>query len=111
MPKPNQKPQKAVDAIRHIGPTLESEEEQPYVPTREEQVSKEEQAADSNLHVHSLNTLEGQGDEQRAVEGEKIGAATESLHTHLAGDTSSDPHTDLSPETPKPVNKRRKKAA
>lgn len=108
MSKPNQKSHKIVDAVRHIGPTLESEKEQPYVPAREEQVSKEEQAADSDLHVHQL---EGQGDEQRAVEGEKIGAATEPLHTHLAGDTSSDPHTDIGPETPKPVNKRRKNAA
>lgn len=108
MSKPNQKSHKIVDAVRHIGPTLESEKEQPYVPAREDRVSKEEQAADSDLHVH---TIEGEGDEHHAAEGEKPGAATEPLHTRLAGDTSSDPHTDIGPETPRPVNERPKNAA
>jgi len=108
MPKPNQNSPKAVDAVRHVGPTLESEEQQPYVPAREQQVSKEELAAESDLHIHRVET---QGHEVKIIEEGKPGTETEPLHTRLAGDTSSDPHTDIGPETPKPVNKRRKNAA
>ncbi len=108
MSKPNRKPQKTIDAIHHIGPTLESEEPQTYVPTREEQVSKEELAAESDLHIHRVET---EGNETRIIEEGKPGTEPEPLRTHLAGDTSSHPPTHLTPETPKPLNKRRKNAA
>jgi hypothetical protein len=80
----------AVDAVRHVGPTLESEEAQTYVPAREN-ASNEELAADAGLHIHTVSQPDG-GD--RAVEREQSDAA-EPLRTHLAGDTSSDPHTDV----------------
>lgn len=100
---------KAIDAVRHVGPTLESEEEQPYVPARDEEVSREEIAKDSDLHVHKVET---HGRETRIVEEGKPGTEAEPLHTRLAGDTSSDPHTDTGPETPRPVvNERPKNAA
>ncbi|MGH9587343.1 MAG: hypothetical protein ACRD3F_10355 [Acidobacteriaceae bacterium] len=108
MSEPNKKSKKIVDALHHVGPTLESEEQQPYVPAREDRVSKEELAAASDLHVHKV---EIHGRETRITEEGKPGTEAEPLHTRLAGDTSSDPHTDIGPETPRPVNKRRKNAA
>lgn len=81
---------RAVDAIRHVGPTLESEEDQVYVP-RTETLSDEELAADAGLHIHTISPQEGG---ERVLEREKSDAA-EPLRTRLAGDTSSDPHTDV----------------
>jgi len=80
---------RAVDAVRHVGPTLESEEAQTYVPAREN-ASNEELAADAGLHIHTVSQPEG-GD--RPLELEE--SAAEPLRTRLAGDTSSDPHTDV----------------
>lgn len=99
MSKPNEntpesRQPKVVDAVRHVGPTLESEEEQVYVPAREE-ASKEQLAAESDLHIHRVS---GQGDTQQITEEGKVGTGTEPLRTRLAGDTSSDPHTDVEPE-------------
>lgn len=108
MPENKQKSKEVVDALHHVGPTLESEEKQPYVPAREDQVSKEELAAESDLHVHRVET---HGRETRIVEEGKPGSEPEPLRTRLAGDTSSDPHTDIGPETPKPVNQRPKNVA
>lgn len=81
---------RAVDAVRHIGPTLESEEAQTYVPAREN-ASNEELAADAGLHIHTVSQPEGS---DRPLELEESDA-TEPLRTRLAGDTSSDPHTDV----------------
>lgn len=84
------KPQpRVVDAIRHVGPTLESEEDQVYVP-RAETLSDEELAADAGLHIHIISQPDGGN---QVLEHEQSDAA-EPLRTRLAGDTSSDPHTD-----------------
>jgi hypothetical protein len=90
---PESRQPQTTDAVRHVGPTLESEGEQVYVPAREERVSREELAAESDLHVHKIS-----GNGEQIIEQGKIGSGTEPLHTRLAGDTSSDPHTDLGSE-------------
>lgn len=81
-----------VDAVRHVGPTLESEEEQVYVPRRETipDERRAEAAAESGMHVHTVSKEAG---EERAAEHEESGS--EPLKTRLPGDTSSDPHTDV----------------
>lgn len=81
---------RAVDAVRHVGPTLESVEDQTYVPAREN-ASNEELAADAGLHIHTISPPEGAGRTVEHEESEEV----EPLRTHLAGDTSSDPHTDV----------------
>jgi hypothetical protein len=82
--KPDSQSRQSVDAVHHVGPTLESEEERVYVP-KTDQLSPEEQAAAADLHVHTV-----------ADSGEvKEGTEPEPLKTRLPGDTSSDPHTDV----------------
>lgn len=82
---------RAVDAVRHVGPTLEAEEAQVYVPAREE-ASAEDLADDAGLHIHRVSQKDGGVAREREEP-----ASGEPLRTRLAGDTSSDPHTDIKP--------------
>jgi len=81
-----------VDAMHHVGPTLESEEEQVYVPRRETipDERRAAAAAEGGMHVHTISREPG---EERLTEHEESGS--EPLKTRLPGDTSSDPHTDI----------------
>lgn len=86
-PDPSSSPT-VVDAIRHVGPTLEAEGT--FLPTGElpEKIIENEGLTETV--------------DRRAVtdeydrEAEAMGA--EPLLTRLPGDTSSDPHTDLGPD-------------
>lgn len=91
--KKDEEPQpRVVDAMHHVGPTLESEEEQVFVPRRETIPDEQRAAAaaEAGMHVHTTSRLPG---EERVTEHEASGS--EPLKTRLAGDTSSDPHTDV----------------
>jgi hypothetical protein len=79
----------SVDAVRHVGPTLESEEDRVYVP-KTDQLSPEEQvASEPDLNIETVADSGGGKPELRK------GAEPEPLKTRLPGDTSSDPHTDI----------------
>lgn len=80
---------KSVDAVRHIGRTLESEEERVFVP-KASQLSPQEQAeAEANLNVETVADSGNAKPELRKVPD------TEPLKTRLPGDTTSDPQTDI----------------
>ncbi len=86
---PDSQSRQSVDAVRHVGRTLESEEERPYVP-KTDQLSPEEQvAAEPDLNIETIADSGGGKPELRK------GAEPEPLKTRLPGDTSSDPHTDV----------------
>jgi hypothetical protein len=79
----------SVPAIHHVGPTLESDPEFRNVPSR--------QTPESIIDKIGA-PLPGEGidrDIDALPELENRAAGGERLRTHLAGDTSSDPHTDL----------------
>ena len=88
--KPSNPPDsQSVDAVRHVGRTLESEEQRPYVP-KTDQLSPEEQvAAEPDLNIETVaDSGEGKPELRKGPE-------IEPLKTRLPGDTSSDPHTDI----------------
>lgn len=74
-----------VDAVRHVGRTLESEEDRVYVPKAERLSPQEQAASEDDLNVR---TLSGSGELKKEAD-------SEALKTRLPGDTSSDPHTDV----------------
>lgn len=95
----------SVPAIRHVGPTLESDPAYLELvgsggPTPEAQIA--EQAATAEPDVREL-AEEGiyplSGREAEAGEPEP-------LKTRLPGDTSSDPHTDVGPDNATTVQRR-----
>lgn len=82
-----------VDAVRHVGPTLESEGKYDDIlgtelPTPESQIANDAEA-------DSLTIRTVQEDRQRLSERS---IDPETLKTRLPGDTSSDPHTDVGPD-------------
>lgn len=77
-----------MDAIRHVGPTLEAEGI--FVPTGELPENRIENEA-----VAGAGDIRDTTDEYDR-EAEAMGA--EALRTRLPGDTSSDPHTDVEEE-------------
>lgn len=89
----------SIPAIRHVGPTLESDPE--YLervgsgePTPEARIAEEEQTEDPNVRVDP-------------VSGEVLeDNEPEPLKTRLPGDTSSDPHSDVGPDNATTVQRR-----
>ena len=79
----------SVDAVRHIGPTLESESERVYVPKADRLSPQDQAAAEEDLTVRTLS------DSGEAKPHLRESADSEPLKTRLPGDTSSDPHTDV----------------
>ena len=79
----------SIDAVRHVGPTLESESERVYVPKADRLSAQDQAAAEDDLNVRTLS------DSGEAKPHLKKGADPEPLKTRLPGDTSSDPHTDV----------------
>lgn len=86
-------PEVSVPAIRHVGPTLESDPEYLEMagyggPTPEAQI------AEGTASIPDLSEVTGEGLDP--VSGQTMNAnRPEPLKTRLPGDTSSDPHTDL----------------
>lgn len=102
----------SVPAIRHVGPTLESDPE--YLElmglggqTLEAQIAEEAAAAEPDVRdlvIEGVDPFSGR---------EFEAGEPEPLKTRLPGDTSSDPHTDLVPDNATTVQRRggRKKHA
>lgn len=94
----------SVPAIRHVGPTLESDPEYLELmgsggPTPEAQIA-ESATAEPNMRAvvaGRIDPLSGQ-----VLESDE----PEPLKTRLPGDTSSDPHTDVGPDNATTVQKR-----
>ena len=88
--KPSNPPDlKSVDAVRHVGPTLESEEERVYVPKVDRLSPEEQVAAEPDLNIETV------ADSGEGILEMKEVPDSEPLKTRLPGDTSSDPHTDV----------------
>jgi len=88
--KPSNPPDsKSVDAVRHVGPTLETEEERVYVPKVDRLSPEEQVAAEPDLNIETVADS-GEGKPEL-----REGPDSEPLKTRLPGDTSSDPHTDI----------------
>lgn len=95
----------SVPAIRHVGPTLESDPE--YLglvgsagPTPEAQIA--EQAGIAGTDVRRVVRTEA---DPLTGSTRKLGAP-EPLKTRLPGDTSSDPHTNVGPDNATTVQHR-----
>jgi hypothetical protein len=91
---------KTIDAVRHVGPTLESDPKQPHILETEQTLYEPRTPAERDLG----GSATAGGSEQ--VPGHEEGKRVEPLHTRLAGDTSSDPHTDLGPDNATTVQQR-----
>lgn len=95
-------------AVRHVGKTLESDPEYNELPQRadapEFQTSSAggtDLSATPSMSAGS-DPLEGAG----RITGAGTDQRTEPLKTRLAGDTSSDPHTDVGPDNATTVQHR-----
>jgi len=73
-----------MDAIRHVGPTLEAE--RIFLPTGELPENRIEAEGLTDINIRAAT------EDEYDREAEAMGA--ERLQTRLPGDTSSDPHTD-----------------
>lgn len=96
----------SVPAIRHVGPTLESDPE--FYDVSSSGPTPEAVIAEVGV------PLPGEGidrdiDALPELENRSRTAAGERLRTHLAGDTSSDPHTDVGPDNAATVQHRGKR--
>lgn len=80
---------KSVDAVRHVGRTLESEEGRVYVPKADQLSPQEQAAAEPDLNVETVADM---GDAKPEL---RKNPDSEPLKTRLPSDTSSDPHTDV----------------
>lgn len=95
-------------AVRHVGKTLESDPEYNELPERADapefqmgsaggtDLSANPDMSAAGFSIEGVDRIDGPGAER----------GSEPLKTHLAGDTSSDPHTDLGPDNATTVQKR-----
>jgi hypothetical protein len=98
-PDPKNKPT-VVDAIRHVGPTLEAEGI--FIPSGELPENRIEREG-----LTDRPTLRDLAKDEYDREADAMGA--EELITHLEGDTSSDPHTDSVADNPTTMDTDRKR--
>lgn len=97
----NQQPV-VMDAIRHVGPTLESEGV--FIPSDElpeNRIADEAQTEAVDIRAATQDQYDREADALNA----------EPLLTRLPGDTSSDPHTDLGPGNAAGLDSDRNEAA
>jgi len=97
-------------AHRHVGRTLESEDDNLDLPVASPSTPEGQIAADADSKEVDLGAL----DDRRydPLSGRLEGDANpEPLKTRLPGDTSSDPHTDLGPDNATNQQHRRENAA
>ena len=87
-----------VDAVRHVGRTLESESDKVYTPVEARSSAEFENEVGMRV-ANDLEDADGRG--PKDVE------AGEPLVTRLAGDTSSDPHTDTVADNATTVKRRK----
>jgi hypothetical protein len=103
---PNDKSQhektRTMDAVRHVGPTLEAEGV--FLPTGELPENRiENEALTDTVNVRAAT------EDAYDREAEAMGA--EPLKTRLPGDRSSDPHTDLGPDNATALDDERESGA
>lgn len=100
-----QSPEVSVPAIRHVGPTLESDPEYLELAgsgglSPEAQIAAEAATAEPDVRAlveKGIDPLSGR---------EREAGESEPLRTRLPGDTSSDPHTDVGDDNATTVQKR-----
>lgn len=81
----------AVDAIRHVGPTLEAEGT--FLPSGE--------LPENRIEAEGLTeTVDVRAAIEDPYDREAAAMGAERLQTRLPGDTSSDPHTDTIADNP-----------
>lgn len=104
----------SIPALRHVGPTLESDpaylarESSGGDSTPEAQIASEGASPDSLAGRDATDLaadITGRYDSSSAG-GESGAGGPEPLRTRLPGDTSSDPHTDLGPDNATSVQHR-----
>lgn len=96
-------------AIPHVGPTLESDPEFNGIgskgyDTPEAQIAGEAGSGDVDFRAvteDGFDVLTG-----RRTQAPRTGRPPERLRTHLAGDSSSDPHIDVGPDNATTIQKR-----
>ncbi|HZP07691.1 MAG TPA: hypothetical protein VFB43_22530 [Terracidiphilus sp.] len=101
----------SVPALRHVGPTLESDPN--YVePTSPTGYSTPEAqiAAEGGTIVPDLHGIVDEGFDPLSGQ-ESPEAQAEPLKTRLPGDSSSDPHTDVGPDNATTLNRNTNRAA
>lgn len=96
-------------AIPHVGPTLESDPEFNGIgskgyDTPEAQIAGE--AAGGDVDTHAVSEEGFDPVTGRRTRAPRTGRPPERLITHLAGDTSSEPHTDVGPDNAATVQRR-----
>ncbi len=112
IPQPQSSDNTVVDAIAHVGPTLEADalnsSSDSSTPEGQIAADLEPQAVDvqaitddltDDLQIKTFASVDQNLDDplQSAVNG-RVVTGPERLKTRLPGDTSSDPHTDLDNE-------------
>jgi hypothetical protein len=101
-PSPSSHSSQAIEATRHVGPTLEAEGR--FIPTGE---LPENQIANAS-GARAVNVRDVTWD---AYDREAEAMGAERRRTRLPGDTSSDPHTDVAAKSTAGRRKPRRKAA
>jgi hypothetical protein len=96
---------KEIPAIRHVGPTLESDPEYntlaaPGYSTPEAQISAE--AGQAEVDQRPMEE-----DDFDSLSGRTLDSRPERLKTRLPGDTSSDPHSDVGSDNATNLQERR----
>lgn len=113
-PRSEQTEQRVVgnSAVRHVGPTLESDPK--YLDeidreggdrTPEAQIANVGAPADSTMGRSATDISADVSSTDDAAKARR-NAGPEPLRTRLPGDTSSDPHTDLGPDNASTVQRR-----
>lgn len=98
----NRRQSETMEAVRHVGPTLESEGV--FIPTGELPENRiENEGATATINVRAAT------EDRYDWEAEAMGS--EPLKTRLPGDRSSDPHTDVGPDTASAWDNDREKGA
>jgi hypothetical protein len=98
----SQQETRTMDAVRHVGPTLESEGV--FIPTGELPENRiENEGLTETVNVRAA-TEDGWDREADAM-------GAEPLKTRLPGDRSSDPHTDVGPDNTTTLDDDRKPGA
>ena len=99
-------------ALRHVGPTLESDpkyfvegDREGSDLTPEAQIANVGAPADSTMGRGATDLSADVGSTDDAARARR-NAGPERLKTRLPGDTSSDPHTDLGPDNASSVQRR-----
>ena len=96
-------------ALAHVGPTLESDLEFNGIGSKGYDTPEAQIAGGAASGEVDTRTISEDGFDPltgRRTQAPRTGRPPERLRTHLAGDTSSDPHTDVGPDDATTVQRR-----